>query len=43
MKTQMPVTISIENLLPCNVQGILIASRTPLEKFSFIYSASQCC
>lgn len=44
-KTQVPVTLSIENFLLCKQYSWYpnCFREMPLEKFSFIYSTSQCC
>lgn len=44
-KTQVPVTISTENLLLCKQcsKYPTCFKELPLEKFSFMYSTSQCC
>lgn len=45
MKTQVPVTIPIENFLLCKQCSWYpnCFKEMSLEKFSFIYSTSQCC
>lgn len=45
MKTQVLVTITIENFLLCKQRSWYpnCFKEMPLEKFSFIYSTSQCC